>query len=88
MTHGELQHISLHSNFRNSIAYVLDEVRAIERMSLLGLGSFLPAMFQYLPCLELLDTTPVHFIPTSLVPFRTYFERFPCCELCRFFTMF
>ena len=28
-----------------SVAYVLDKVRAIERMSLLGFGSFVLAMF-------------------------------------------
>ncbi len=52
MTHGELQQISIYTaDFRKSLLYVLDKVRAIERPSLLGFGSFLLAMFQYLPCL-------------------------------------
>lgn len=47
MTHGELQQISIHTAFsREFMPYVLDKVRAFERTSLLGFGSFLLAISQ------------------------------------------
>ena len=77
-----------HGNLPHSMSYVLDKVRASERMSFLGFDSFLLAMFDYLPNPELLDSTPVHFIPIRVVPCRMDFGCFPCCKPCRFFTMF
>ena len=70
------------------MSYVLDKVRASERMSFLGFDSFLLAMFDYLPSPELLNSTPVHFIPIRSVPCRMDLGCFPCCKPRRFFTLF
>ena len=89
MEHRKLERISIqHGNLSHSVSYVLDEVRAIERTSFLGFGSFFLATFDYFPCPKLLDPTPIQFIPTRLVPCHTDLYCFLYYKLYRFFTVF